>query len=96
MNSKFLQYVTMAKLPEDEAFQKVDLSRIQGYVLVKFDDKTAVRYSVNMTKDHLSGDAVSAYLLDDVKAEPKMMNMTSFEIKMIDRLLNYQNRHRDQ
>lgn len=51
--------------------QKVDRSHHQGYVLVKLDDATAVRYSVNLTKDHLAGDAVSAYLLDDPKAEPE-------------------------
>jgi hypothetical protein len=52
--------------------QKVDRSRIQGYVLVKLDDTTAVRYSVNLVKDHLAGDAVSASLLDDPKAEPEL------------------------
>lgn len=55
--------------------QKVDRSRLQGYVIVKLDDTTAVRYSVNLVKDHLAGDAVSAYLLDDPKAEPEVGNL---------------------
>ncbi len=52
--------------------QKVDRSRLQGYVLVKLDDTTAVRYSVNLVKDHLANDAASASLLDDPKAEPEL------------------------
>jgi hypothetical protein len=56
-------------------FQKVDCSRIQGYVLVTLDDKTAVRYSVNLIKDHLAGDAISAYLLDTPKSEPDLGNL---------------------
>lgn len=55
--------------------QKVDRSRLQGYVLVKLDDTTAVRHSVNLTKDHLAGDVMSAYLLDDPKADPELGNL---------------------
>ncbi len=52
------------------AFHKVDISRIQGHVVVKKDAATALVYHINLLKDHLAGDTITAYLFNDLKAEP--------------------------
>lgn len=48
---------------------KVDRSRLQAQAIVKLDDRTAAIRAINLWKDHLSGDALSATPLDD-KADP--------------------------
>jgi hypothetical protein len=49
-----------------------EVSRLQGYVVVKRADGLAARHSVNLSKDHQSNDEVSASFLNDPKAEPPL------------------------
>jgi hypothetical protein len=43
---------------------KVDVSRIQGYVVVKRDDQTAVLHYVNIVKNHMKQDRLTAGFLE--------------------------------
>lgn len=56
-------------------WQKSDRSKIQGYVIVKHDDRTAARHSINLVKDHLAEDKVTASFLNDPKAEPELVSL---------------------
>lgn len=56
-------------------WQKSDKSRIQGYVITQLDSTTAIRYSINLVKDHLSSDRISASFLYDPKEEPEVINL---------------------
>lgn len=47
---------------------KIDASKSQGHVIVKLDDKTAVVHYIDLYKDHLKNDAISASFFDDPKA----------------------------
>jgi hypothetical protein len=49
---------------------KSDKSRIQGHVVIKQDDNIAVVRHINLVKDHMAGDKISAYFFDDPKAAP--------------------------
>ncbi len=49
-----------------------EVSRLQGYVLVKRADGLAARHSINLSKDHLANDAIEASFLNDPKAEPPL------------------------
>jgi hypothetical protein len=51
------------------AWYKVDISRIQGFVIVKLDDKLAGIHYINLVKDHLAGDRIDAYFFNDPKEE---------------------------
>ncbi len=53
-----------------KAWEKVDKSRVQGFIITKLSDTQAANWPVNFVKDHLAGDAVAAYFLFDVKGEP--------------------------
>lgn len=53
-----------------DTWNKTDKSRIQGFVIVKFNDTLAATYHINLVKDHLSSDRTDAYFFDDPKAEP--------------------------
>ena len=50
----------------------MDISRIQGHVIVKKDAATALIYHINFVKDHLAGDTITAYFFNDLKAEPEV------------------------
>lgn len=52
-----------------------DVSRLQGYVIVKHNDQVAVKHSINFTKDHLAQDKITASFLNDPKQEPELVNM---------------------
>lgn len=52
------------------AWNKVDVSRIQGHIIVKKDATTALIYHINFVKDHLAADTITAYFFNDLKAEP--------------------------
>jgi hypothetical protein len=51
------------------SFYKIDVSRMQGWVLVKASADMAAVYHVNFSKDHMKGDAIDAYFFDDPKGE---------------------------
>jgi hypothetical protein len=51
------------------SFYKIDVSRMQGWILVKDGAEMAAVHYVDFAKDHLKGDAVSAGFLDDPKGE---------------------------
>ncbi len=53
-----------------KTWSKVDQSRIQGFVIVKAGDDMAVVHYINLVKDHMAGDKITAWNLDDPKAEP--------------------------
>jgi hypothetical protein len=53
-----------------DTFHKTDLSKAQGYVVVKTDDKVATVYYINLTKDHLANDKIEAFFFDDPKTKP--------------------------
>ncbi len=57
---------------QNRTLYKVDQSRIQGYVIVKHNDQVAARHSINLIKDHLSNDKLSAGFLNDPKADPEL------------------------
>lgn len=57
---------------QNRTLYKLDRSRIQGYVIVAHNDKVAVRRSINLVKDHLSKDKITASFLDDPKSEPEL------------------------
>jgi hypothetical protein len=59
---------------QNRTLYKIDQSRIQGYVVVALDSQRAVRHSINLTKDHLSNDQISANFVGDPKAEPELIN----------------------
>lgn len=52
------------------AWEKVDKSRTQGYLVAKLNDTQAAVWPVNFVKDHLSSDSIGAYFLYDVNADP--------------------------
>ncbi len=52
-----------------DAWEKSDLSHLQGYVMVRLDDKIAVRHTINLVKDHLAGDRVDGHFLNDPKKD---------------------------
>ncbi|HYE21022.1 MAG TPA: hypothetical protein VEA69_21425 [Tepidisphaeraceae bacterium] len=52
------------------AWEKVDKSRVQGYVVAKLSDTHAAVWPVNFTKDHLAGDKISAAYLTAPNAAP--------------------------
>jgi len=51
------------------AWHKVDISRIQGFVIVKLDDNLAGVHYINLVKDHLAGDRIDTYFFNDPKQE---------------------------
>ena len=55
---------------QNRTLYKLDRSRLQGYVIVALDANLAVRHSINLVKDHIDGDKISAGFLNDPKAEP--------------------------
>jgi len=57
-----------------QAWHKSDASRIQGFVLVKLNDKIAVRRAINLVKDHLAGDKIAAHFVDDPKQPPQLID----------------------
>ena len=54
----------------NQAFEKVDKSRVQGFVVVKHTDDVAAVHYVNIVKDHMAGDALQGYFVGSVKKEP--------------------------
>lgn len=59
---------------QNRTIYKNDRSRIQGFVIVSHSDKIAVRHSINLIKDHIDNERISASFLDDPKAEPELTN----------------------
>jgi septal ring factor EnvC (AmiA/AmiB activator) len=59
---------------QNRTLYKLDQSRIQGYVIVEHDDQVAVRHSINLVKDHLNKDNVTASFVSDPKEEPELVN----------------------
>lgn len=57
---------------QNRTLYKLDRSRMQGYVIVAHDDNVAVRHSINLVKDHLDGDKISAHFLSDPKTPPEL------------------------
>jgi hypothetical protein len=51
----------------NKAWSKVDTSTIQGFVIVKLDDKTAAIWHINIWKDHMAQDTMKAYFVWDPK-----------------------------
>ncbi|HSI36402.1 MAG TPA: hypothetical protein VK986_22650 [Tepidisphaeraceae bacterium] len=49
---------------------KVDASKAQGFVIVRLDDKLAAIYHVNLHRDNLAGERVTASMFDDPKQPP--------------------------
>lgn len=58
-----------------KGWEKVDKSRIQGFVVVKVDDRHAAVWWVNLVKDHLNGDVVAAHFVSDPKKNPDVTNL---------------------
>jgi hypothetical protein len=54
----------------NQAFEKVDKSRVQGFVVVKHPGDLAAVHYVNIVKDHMAGDALQGYFVGSVKKEP--------------------------
>jgi hypothetical protein len=52
-----------------DTFNKEDKSKLQGFVVVKTDDKLATVHYINLVKDHLASDQVTTYFFEDPKAE---------------------------
>jgi hypothetical protein len=52
------------------AFEKVDRSRAQGFVVVPLDGETGAIHYVDLVKDHLAADAIKAYFPEAPKDEP--------------------------
>jgi hypothetical protein len=59
----------------NQAFQKVDKSRVQGFVVVKHTGDLARVHYVNIVKDHMAGDAIQAYFVGSVKGEPDVADL---------------------
>jgi hypothetical protein len=59
----------------NKAFEKVDTSRVQGFVVVKHPGDLAAVHYVNLVKDHMAGDAVQAYFVGSVKGEPAVEDL---------------------
>jgi hypothetical protein len=55
----------------NKTITKTETSKIQGWLVVKHDDKTVVRRSVNFVKDHLADDAIESFFVDDPKSTPE-------------------------
>jgi hypothetical protein len=53
-----------------DTWNKSDKSKVQGFVVVKTSGTQATVHYINLVKDHLSSDQVTAYFFDDPKAEP--------------------------
>lgn len=70
INSQQWQRNTRWEWNRSNAWEKVDKSFIQGHVIVKQDDKTAVIHYVNLVKDHLANDQITAHFFEDPKLEP--------------------------
>ncbi len=51
------------------AFYKIDASNVQVQLIIKHDDKLAVVRPVNLYKNHLKGDTVNAYPMDEAGEE---------------------------
>jgi len=51
------------------AFYKIDASKVQVQLIVKHDDKLAAIRPVNLYKNHLKGDTVNAYPMDEIGEE---------------------------
>ena len=66
---------TVAWEIQNRTATKVDRSRIQGWVLVEQDAKTVVRHSINLFKDHLNGDRITAVFVSDPKEQPDLSNV---------------------
>lgn len=58
----------------DKAWYKVDKSKTQGYVLMKHSDSVAAVWYVNLVKDHLADDRVTAWFFDDPKEQPALIH----------------------
>ncbi len=51
------------------AFYKIDTSKLQVQLIVKHDDKLAVSRPINIYKNHLKGDTVTAFPMDEIDDE---------------------------
>ncbi len=58
---------TVAWEIQNRTLYKVDQSKIQAYVIAANDAQTAARHSINLVKDHLSSDSLSASFLNNPK-----------------------------
>lgn len=54
---------------ENRTWRKIDRSKVQVQLAVKQDDRLAALRAINLWKDHLSGDKLSAFPLDDSPKE---------------------------
>lgn len=55
-------------------WEKVDKSRIQGFVIVQLDGNTAAIYYVNLVKNHLNNDRIEAWYFNDPREPVQVQN----------------------
>ncbi|MDW8263090.1 MAG: hypothetical protein RMJ35_11240, partial [Phycisphaerales bacterium] len=58
----------------NKAWQKVDYSSLQGYLIVKDTDTQAVAHYINVKRDHLANDRLTAWFLSDPRETPDLGN----------------------
>lgn len=56
----------------DKAWYKIDKSKTQGFVVCKHNDEIAAIWYVNLVKDHLAEDRITAYFFNDPKSPPEL------------------------
>lgn len=59
---------------QNKTLYKNDRSRIQGYVIVQHSNKVAARHSIDLSKDHIDNDQISASFVNDPKEEPELIH----------------------
>jgi len=70
INSQDWKRDTLWRFDGTDTWHKSDKSKIQGFVVVKTSDAQATVHYINLVKDHLANDQVTAYFFDDPKSEP--------------------------
>jgi hypothetical protein len=56
---------------QNRTLYEIDRSRIQGFVIIAHDDRTVVCRRIQLNRDHVNQDQITAWLLNDPKAEPE-------------------------
>jgi hypothetical protein len=69
INSSTWKRDTRWKWDGHDTFNKSDTSKLQGYVITKTDDTHAAIHYIDLTKDHLAEDKVTASFFGDPKKE---------------------------
>jgi len=70
INSQSWQRDTRWHWDHHDTWNKSDKSHLQGYIITKIDGTHAVLHHINLTKDHLANDTITATFFEDPKAEP--------------------------